>query len=207
VSSWVMDASGLLTGDAAARLPSCSDQFRAACRAVSLSEFMAPAFAEGRRDRSSSVVPGGGCSRKVRRVRSWLRGISFPVQLAGADTVRSFCRAAQVRGDAVYLVLLAGTVFLKEMPCGSSRLEGCLAAQVDVTAAQATAFQRTGRCIDRRLTSAHLTAADLLFPGRSFDPLPSGQGVESRFGERGARGRGPRPATPPRERAHQPHRR
>ena len=110
-------------------------------------------------------------------------------------------------GDMVYLELLAGTVFLKEMPCGSSRLEGCLAAQVDVTAAQATAFQRTGRCIDRRLTSAHLTAADLLFPGRSFDPLPSGQGVESRFGERGARGRGPRPATPPRERAHQPHRR
>jgi hypothetical protein len=59
-----------------------------------------------------------------------------------------------------------------------------------VTAAQAMAFQRTGRCIDRRLTSAHLTAADLLFPGRGFDLLPSGQGVESRFGERGARGGG-----------------
>jgi hypothetical protein len=50
MSSCVMDASGLLTGDAAARLPRCSDQLRASRRAVSLSEFMAPAFAEVRRD-------------------------------------------------------------------------------------------------------------------------------------------------------------
>src|SRR5262245_33606669 len=54
--------------------------------------------------------------------------------------------------------------------------------------AQATAFERTWRCIGRPLASAHLTAADLRFPRRGFDPLPSSKGVESSSGERGARG-------------------
>ena len=47
-------------------------------------------------------------------------------------------------GDMVYLVLLAGTVFLKEMPCGSSRLEGCLVAQVDVTSARSADSRMMG---------------------------------------------------------------
>jgi hypothetical protein len=51
-SRCAVDVSGLLTGDSAARLPSCSDQVLAACRAVSLSEFMAPAFAD-----AESILP------------------------------------------------------------------------------------------------------------------------------------------------------
>jgi hypothetical protein len=135
-SSCVIEVSGLLMGDAAARLPSCSDQVLAACRAVSLSEFMAPAFAEVRRGRSSSVVPGGGFWRKAKRVRNWHPWSPFPCSWLGPIQYDpSAGLLLRFEGDMVYLVLLAGTVSLKEMPCGSSRLEGCLVAPVDVSSA------------------------------------------------------------------------
>jgi hypothetical protein len=52
-------------------------------------------------------------------------------------------------GDMVYLVLLAGTVSLMEIPCGPSRLEGCLVAPVDVTSAPNTATQTQLGVADR----------------------------------------------------------
>jgi hypothetical protein len=58
----------------------------------------------------------------------------------------------------VYLVLLAGTVFQKEIPCGPSRLEGCLVAQVDVTSADWQNCVARGGGPDRR---AHKSPAIL----------------------------------------------
>jgi hypothetical protein len=67
VSNRVKAAPGLLAGNSAARLPSRWDQVRAACRTAlfALSGFMALAFAEVRRDRSSSLVTANGFRRKA----------------------------------------------------------------------------------------------------------------------------------------------
>jgi hypothetical protein len=84
VSSCVKAASGRITGDAAARLPSRSDQDRAARRAASfsLSKFMAIAVARVRQDWSSSLVTGRGCRRKATFASRGLDATNWRAELA-----------------------------------------------------------------------------------------------------------------------------